>query len=192
MTIRRAYATPALALALLLAAAAPHGDARAEESATWISPQAASAFAAPPSAAFDPAETASLPDHAAAQAQDPLKGLVAEYARLSGVPAGLAHAVVTIESRYNPAARNGPHWGLMQINLATARSMGFSGEPAELLDPRVNLRFGLAYLAGAYRLAGGDICGTIMRYQGGHRATRMSDAALRYCSRAKEIAASLR
>jgi soluble lytic murein transglycosylase-like protein len=168
----------------------PTGAAMADDAAGWISPAAAAAFVAPPQASdFDPTETASLPDPVAADA-DPLKGLVTEYATLAGVPASLAHAVVTIESRYNPSARNGPHFGLMQINVATARSMGFSGEPSALLDPATNLRFGMAYLAGAYRLAGGDTCGTIMRYQGGHRATRMSDAAMRYCARVKELGAA--
>jgi len=143
--------------------------------------------------AIDPEETASLGASGAIDTSaDPLLGLVHDYAAMTGVPAELAHAIVTIESRYNPAARSGPHYGLMQINVATARSMGFAGEASELLEPATNLRFGMAYLAGAYRLAGGDICGTIMRYQGGHRATRMSAAAARYCERAKAISAASR
>jgi soluble lytic murein transglycosylase-like protein len=155
----------------------------------WVRPGSGSAATAPPP---DPVETASIPETSAeAPPADPLHGLVQEYAALSGIPTGLAHAVITIESRYNPAARNGPHFGLMQLNVATARSMGFAGEPTELLDPATNLRFGMAYLAGAFRLAGGDTCGTIMRYQGGHRATRMSAHAAKYCARVKAISAGL-
>jgi soluble lytic murein transglycosylase-like protein len=157
---------------------------------SWIAP--GSSAPAHPNA-IDPEETASLGSAEAIDPSvDPLHGLVHEYAAMTGVPAGLAHAIVTIESRYNPAARNGPHYGLMQINVATARAMGFSGEASELLEPATNLRFGMAYLAGAYKLAGGDTCGTIMRYQGGHRATRMSAAAARYCERAKSISAASR
>lgn len=159
----------------------------AETDSAWVPPGSGIAETAQP---VDPVETAAIPGTDASEHRaDPLQGLVQEYAALSGIPVGLAHAVITIESRYNPSARNGPHYGLMQVNVATARSMGFSGEPAELLDPATNLRFGMAYLAGAYRLAGGDTCGTIMRYQGGHRATRMSAHAVRYCERVKAITA---
>jgi soluble lytic murein transglycosylase-like protein len=173
------------ALALLL----PVQQVHAEGNGSWISPAATTAASA--AEQFDPPETGAIVapgivtdgDHA-------LLGLVHEYATLSGVPVDLAHAIVTIESRYNAAARNGPHYGLMQINVATARSLGFAGEPSQLLEPATNLRFGMAYLAGAYKLAGGDTCGTIMRYQGGHRATRMSDASIRYCARAKAITAA--
>jgi soluble lytic murein transglycosylase-like protein len=157
---------------------------------SWVRPDASPPATTP---VWDPVETASIPDTGIAPHQEPpLHGLVQEYATLSGIPTDLAHAVITIESRYNPAARNGPHYGLMQVNVATARSMGFAGEPAELLDPATNLRFGMAYLAGAFRLAGGDTCGTIMRYQGGHRATRMSAHAARYCERVKAISAGLK
>lgn len=164
-------------------------QAGAEASESWISPGAASPGTA--SEAFDPPEAGGLvAPGIVTGGSDPLLGLVHEYAALSGVPADLAHAIVTIESRYNPNARNGPHYGLMQINVATARSLGFAGEASQLLEPATNLRFGMAYLAGAYRLAAGDICGTIMRYQGGHRATRMSEASMRYCARAKAITAA--
>lgn len=173
------------ALALLLAAQ----PANAEANDSWISPAAVTATTAPE--AVDPPETGSIAAAGiVAEGDDALLGLVHEYAALSGVPADLAHAIVTIESRYNPNARNGPHYGLMQINVATARSLGFAGEPSQLLEPATNLRFGMAYLAGAYKLAAGDTCGTIMRYQGGHRATRMSDASIRYCARAKAITAA--
>jgi len=161
--------------------------ARAEAPSGWIAPETGPAVS-----------SASEPVRSEAGVADPispadiLRSLVHEYATLTGIPAELAHAVVTIESRYNPTARNGPHYGLMQINVATARSMGFSGEASELLEPATNLRFGMAYLAGAYKLAGGDTCGTIMRYQGGHRATRMSAASAKYCARAKTIAATMR
>jgi soluble lytic murein transglycosylase-like protein len=49
------------------------------------------------------------------------------------------------------------------------------------MDPDTNLAWGMKYLGGAYRLGGGDVCGTVLRYQGGHRATRMTAASRRYC-----------
>ncbi|MDB5572520.1 MAG: lytic transglycosylase, partial [Hyphomicrobiales bacterium] len=85
-----------------------------------------------------------------------LSGLIARHAAHQGVPAELAHRVILKESRYNPAARNRVYWGLMQIRHDTARSMGYAGAPAGLLDADTNLRFGMAYLGNAYRAAGGD------------------------------------
>ena len=58
-----------------------------------------------------------------------------------------------------PRARNGPNVGLTQINAGTAQSLGYTGEASGLLDAETNLRYGLKYLAQAYKLAGGDTCG---------------------------------
>lgn len=120
-----------------------------------------------------------------------LKPLISRHAAENGVPFGLADAVVRIESRYNSKARNGPYMGLMQIHHRTARSLGYNGDASGLLDPDTNLRYGIKYLAMAYRLAGGDTCGTILRYQAGHRATSMTSAARNYCSKVKMIHAEL-
>jgi hypothetical protein len=46
--------------------------------------------------------------------------------------------------------------GLMQIKTATARSLGYSGSPAGLLDADTNLTYAVRYLAGAYKVANGD------------------------------------
>jgi soluble lytic murein transglycosylase-like protein len=76
---------------------------------------------------------------------------------------------------------------LTQIKLATARSLGFVGNPASLLEPATNLHFGLKYLGDAYQQAGGDLCRAIMKYQSGHRAIRMSAANRKYCQRVKSL-----
>ncbi len=123
-------------------------------------------------------------------AADAVKALIAKHAGLQGVPVWLADAVVRIESRYNPNARNGVHMGLTQINHRTARSLGFSGAPSALLEPDTNLRYGLKYLGDAYKLADGDVCGTILRDQAGHRAVQMTAAARAYCSKVKLFTAS--
>ena len=81
---------------------------------------------------------------------------MAYYADVYGVPLSLVRHVADRESDFNPRARNGVYWGLMQISPATARSMGFSGKTEALLDPDTNLRYAVKYLAGAYVVAGGD------------------------------------
>jgi len=127
------------------------------------------------------------PDAARAAA---LKPLIARYASENGLPYELADAVVRLESRYNASARNGPNMGLTQINVRTAQSLGYKGGAAGLLDAETNLRYGLKYLATAYKLAGGDTCGTILRYQFGHRAQTMTGASRAYCAKVKVITAA--
>ena len=69
----------------------------------------------------------------------------------------------------------------MQIKLASARAMGYSGNAAALYHPDTNLRYGMKYLGIAHGMANGDVCGTIMRYNGGHYATRMTSISRGYC-----------
>jgi hypothetical protein len=116
--------------------------------------------------------------------------LVAKHAAAQGVPAPLAQAIVAMESRYNPRARGGSNIGLMQIQYRTAQGAGYRGPAAGLYDPETNLTYGMKYLAGAYRLAGGDTCRTIMKYSGGHRATRMTRGHVAYCGKVRAFMAS--
>jgi len=83
--------------------------------------------------------------------------LVAVHAQANNVPESLVHRVIMRESRYHPdLVGRGGTIGLMQIKLATARSLGYSGDAAGLRDPDTNLTYGVKYLAGAYRAANGD------------------------------------
>lgn len=118
--------------------------------------------------------------------------LIAAAAKRHGVPLELAHAVIRVESNYNARAR-GSHGeiGLMQIKPATARGLGFRGKASALYDPATNLEWGMRYLAGAQARAGGDTCGTILRYNAGHFATRMNARSRQYCGQVKQIIASL-
>lgn len=97
-----------------------------------------------------------------------LNGLIDRYAALHGLPSSLVHRVVQKESGYNPAARNGPYYGLMQISHATAQSMGYRGAPAGLLDAETNLRYAVKYLAGAYLVADNSQDQAIRFYQSGY------------------------
>jgi soluble lytic murein transglycosylase-like protein len=140
-----------------------------------------------------PASAAAIVEPAVAVVSSDLPGrsgyakLIAKHAYTYGVPAALADAMVRLESRYNASARNGPNLGLTQISVRTARALGYAGAASGLLDADTNLRYGVHYLALAYRLAGGDVCHTILKYQSGHRATRMTGAARAYCARVHTI-----
>ncbi|MBS1181311.1 MAG: emtA [Proteobacteria bacterium] len=121
-----------------------------------------------------------------------LRSRIVAHARAAGLPAELAEAVVRHESRFNPKAR-GRHGeiGLMQIKPQTARGLGYTGTAAGLYEVETNLKWGMAYLAGAYKLAGGDTCGTILRYNAGHGARRMNRISRAYCSEVSTYVASL-
>lgn len=85
-----------------------------------------------------------------------MQSMIRQTAAFLEIPPQLLDHVVRVESGYNPAARNGPYFGLMQVNPQTARTMGYAGPDSGLLDARTNLRFGGAYLRGAWIVANGD------------------------------------
>jgi len=116
----------------------------------------AAALAVVPAAAFGQA------------AHDNIDALIEQQAKANGVPASFVHAVVKRESNYNPRAKGGSALGLMQIKHATARSLGYTGDAAGLLDPATNLRYGVAYLAGAYRTAQGNLSQAYQYYNRGY------------------------
>jgi soluble lytic murein transglycosylase-like protein len=83
--------------------------------------------------------------------------LVASHAQANAVPEALVRRVIVRESRYQPhLVGRGGTIGLMQIKLATARGLGYTGDAAGLRDPNTNLTYAVKYLAGAYRAANGD------------------------------------
>jgi hypothetical protein len=86
----------------------------------------------------------------------------------SGLPPSLIQRVIARESGGNPRAVHAGNYGLMQIRLGTARAMGYTGSAAGLLDPQTNMTYGLRYLAGAYRAAGGNESRAIALYQRGY------------------------
>ncbi|MGX1742916.1 lytic transglycosylase domain-containing protein [Bosea sp. NPDC055353] len=118
-----------------------------------------------------------------------IKAIVARHAAANGVPFSLADAVVRVESRYNPRASHAGNYGLMQIRHQTARGLGYSGSASGLLDAETNARYGMKYLAMAYKMAGGDTCRTVMKYQSGHMTNRMSGANRAYCAKVRTITA---
>ena len=85
-----------------------------------------------------------------------LRRLIVAAAKENDVPVELVQRVILRESTHRPDARNGPYYGLMQILPATARTMGFRGQPADLLDVETNLRYAVRYLRGAWLLSDGS------------------------------------
>lgn len=162
-------------------------DVQAEAPKAKSATRAAKAEAAKVEA--DKTETRASRALAAPAGAEGIKAIVARHAAANGVPFSLADAVVRVESRYNPRASHAGNYGLMQIRHQTARGMGYSGGAGGLLDAETNARYGMKYLAQAYKLAGGDTCRTIMKYQSGHMATRMSGANRTYCAKVRTITA---
>src|SRR5450432_4249098 len=116
------------------------------------------------------AATAALPFSQPAYAQHAdYDALVASHARANDVPEALVHRVIVRESRYQPKlVGRGGTIGLMQIKLATARALGYTGDAAGLRDPDTNLSYGVKYLAGAYRAANGNHDRTVHYYASGY------------------------
>lgn len=85
-----------------------------------------------------------------------LRALIQTSAAEHQIPESLLHRVIQRESGYNPGARNGPYYGLMQILPQTARTMGYQGAPEGLLDAETNLRYAGRYLRGAWLVSRGD------------------------------------
>ncbi|MBZ6075214.1 lytic transglycosylase domain-containing protein [Microvirga puerhi] len=185
------------ALALIQQARAEGGEGSGVVPPDAVTQAAVSAERTSPAAVEErPATTASIAPVVRVKSKiadavraESLRPLVERYASEHDLPYALADAVIRIESRYNPIVRNGPNMGLTQINFRTAQSLGYQGNAAGLLDAETNLRFGLKYLAQAYRLAGGDTCGTILRYQFGHRTQTMTRASRVYCAKVKTLTA---
>lgn len=116
--------------------------------------------------------------------QSPYTQIISKYAKAYGIPVNLAHAVVRVESNFNPRARGSAgEIGLMQIKPSTARMMGYSGSSKGLYDPETNIRYGMKYLATAHELGDGKTCSTILKYNAGHAAKRMNPVSKRYCGK---------
>ncbi|MFE3835708.1 transglycosylase SLT domain-containing protein [Pseudogemmobacter sonorensis] len=111
---------------------------------------------APNPAALHPGETPEM------------RRLIRKWSAHHEIPESLLHRVVQRESGYNPAARNGPYWGLMQIHPQTARTMGYRGAPEGLLDAETNLEFAGKYLRGAWLVSRGNQDAAIGWYARGY------------------------
>jgi soluble lytic murein transglycosylase-like protein len=94
--------------------------------------------------------------------------LVRKYAKAYDMPESLIHRVIRRESGYNPRARNGPYYGLMQILPQTAKTMGYTGKPSGLLDAETNIKYGAKYLRGAWLVSHGSQDKAVYWYSHGY------------------------
>ena len=86
-----------------------------------------------------------------------------------GLEEALLHAVISVESGYNPKAvsKRGAG-GLMQLMPATAKRFGV----ADVFDPADNVRGGAQYLAELLRLFGNDLQLVLAAYNAGEAAVQ--------------------
>jgi soluble lytic murein transglycosylase-like protein len=108
------------------------------------------------------------------------EAMVAMHARANGVPEDLVHRVIVRESKYQPnLIGRGGTIGMMQIKLATARGVGYTGTSEGLLDPQTNLTWAVKYLAGAWRAAQGNADLAVRKYAAGYYERRGRNTASR-------------
>ena len=117
---------------------------------------------------------------------DPLHKLVAEEADANGVPVALATALVDVESGFDPKKTSDEgRIGLMQIKYETARNLGFRGKSEELKKPETNVKYGMKYLAAAYKRADKDTCKTVMKFMSGVYTEKLRDQHVATCNKVK-------
>jgi len=120
------------------------------------------------------------------EAKKTYQALITREAEKNGLPSDIADAVAAVESGYDPGAVGAVgEIGLMQVRPETAAMLGFKGDLTELARPDVNIHYGVTYLSEAWRLTGGDLCRTLMKYRAGHGEEVMSPLSIIYCGRAR-------
>ena len=107
---------------------------------------------------------------AAADDRAALDAMIEQHASANGLPIALVRQVIRRESNFNPHAVYRGNYGLMQIRLGTAHALGYRGTAEGLLDPAVNMTYGMRYLAGAYRAAHGNEARTLVLYSSGYHS----------------------
>lgn len=109
---------------------------------------------------------------------------IADAARDYRVPVAMLKAIIAAESEFNPRAYryekhlNDASYGLMQLLYRTAKSLGYTGTPDGLYDPRTNIRLGAAYMADNLRTAAGNghsMEAAISAYNAGFSGVRRGD-----------------
>ncbi len=97
-----------------------------------------------------------------------LDSLIARHAAAYNVPEDLVRRVIKRESGGRAHVISKGNYGLMQIRLGTARGMGYRGTAAGLLDADTNMTYAVKYLAGAYKVAGGNHTQAVRYYAAGY------------------------
>jgi Transglycosylase SLT domain len=107
--------------------------------------------------------------------EDAYDGLLQSAANLYGVDWNFLKAIVAAESGFNAQAIRhelshtppDASYGLMQILGATAKGLGFSGDPTLLFDPATNVNYGALYVGKQWARYGGDPGSVAASYNAG-------------------------
>lgn len=94
--------------------------------------------------------------------------LIQSMAPAHGVPTWFALRIAHVESNYKPNIRGAAgEYGVYQLKCATAKGIGFSGNCAELLDARTNVKWGLKHLSLAIGKSRGNLKLAASKHNGG-------------------------
>jgi hypothetical protein len=105
----------------------------------------------------------------ASDGKPPFDATVQKAASLQGIPAALIHAVIRVESGYDPGAiSSAGAIGLMQLMPATASALGV----AHPFDPVENIMGGARFLRILMDSFDGDLARALAAYHAGPRAVR--------------------
>ena len=88
--------------------------------------------------------------------ESPLHEMIRAAAISHDINPQIAFGLIDVESTFKPTAQKDGNYGLMQIRLATAQSMGFKGSLKDLMLPQNNLEYGMRYLHYCYNKHGED------------------------------------
>jgi soluble lytic murein transglycosylase-like protein len=117
--------------------------------------------------AFASAASAQVRD-AGVDANGNLDSLIARHASANNLPEAMVRRIIKRESGGRAHVISKGNYGIMQIRFGTARAMGYRGTAAGLLDADTNMTYAVKYLAGAYRVAGGNPDRTVHYYAAGY------------------------
>ena len=119
------------------------------------------------------AAMAALPFSQAALAQRAqYEAMIATHAKANLVPEILVHRVIVRESKYQASLLGQRRRHRPDADQARDRArLGYTGDAEGLRDPDTNLKYGVKYLAGAYRAAGGDHDRAVKYYAAGYYLT---------------------
>ena len=94
--------------------------------------------------------------------------MIKSMAPTYGVPTWFALKIAKVESNYNPNIRGAAgEYGVYQLKCATAKGIGFSGNCSALLNPRINVQYGLVHLSMAMKSSRGNLRLAASKHNGG-------------------------
>lgn len=90
------------------------------------------------------------------------------------LPNGILGAIAIVESNNNPLAfvkedgrTRKSSYGILQLQLAAARQVGFKGKAKELLNTKTNIEYGARYLAWLLKVNRGDVAKSLIMWNAG-------------------------